>query len=235
MSVRGGWGRAYDRMSNQIWDSSYLNLPDFANLNVTVRDSVKPVFGLGASQTFPYNYPRPVGLDGGLEPDRRPDQRARQRHRRRSQHRADVSRQLVPGRAATAQRSRRDRGGLHRIDRPQCVSAEQRQSLQRRPAGWRLQRHHAGLCRGQLHRFERSKLVQRGDVRLQGQSRRSECEHVLHDRQGDGLFEFVQRGQPAGSVRAGQSGQGSGGLRRAAQAVGRGELADSGAGEGGAC
>jgi len=66
MSVRGGWGRAYDRMSNQIWDSSYLNLPGFANLSARAGDPVSPVFGLGSSQTFPYNYPRPPGLTAGL-------------------------------------------------------------------------------------------------------------------------------------------------------------------------
>ncbi len=68
MSVRAGWGRAYDRMSNQIWDSEYLNLPRFANLSVSQNTAVKPLFGLGASETFPYNYPRPAGLTAGLNP-----------------------------------------------------------------------------------------------------------------------------------------------------------------------
>jgi hypothetical protein len=66
MSIRGGWGRAYDRMSNQIWDSEYLNLPGFANLSVRQSDPVKPVFALGSSQSFPYSYPRPTGLTAGL-------------------------------------------------------------------------------------------------------------------------------------------------------------------------
>jgi hypothetical protein len=66
MSIRGGWGRSYDRMSNQIWDSAYLNLPLFGTTTATINDPVKPVFGLGTSQTLPYNYPRPAGLTGGL-------------------------------------------------------------------------------------------------------------------------------------------------------------------------
>ena len=30
LSIRGGLGRSYDRMSNQIWDAEYQNLPAFA-------------------------------------------------------------------------------------------------------------------------------------------------------------------------------------------------------------
>jgi len=67
MSIRGGIGRSYDRMSNQIWDGEYQNLPLFATLNVTVQDPVaRPVFGLGQSTTVPYEYPRPAGLTAGL-------------------------------------------------------------------------------------------------------------------------------------------------------------------------
>jgi hypothetical protein len=67
MSVRGGLGRSYDRMSNQIWDGEYQNLPLFAALNVTVQDPIaRPVFGLGRSTTVPYDYPRPAGLTAGL-------------------------------------------------------------------------------------------------------------------------------------------------------------------------
>jgi Carboxypeptidase regulatory-like domain/TonB dependent receptor len=68
MSVRGGWGRFYERMSNQLWDSEYTNLPSFAVTSATIFDPVKPVFGLGQSQTMPYNYPRPAGLTAGLNP-----------------------------------------------------------------------------------------------------------------------------------------------------------------------
>ena len=66
MSVRGGIGRSYERMSNQIWDGEYQNLPGFATLSATQFDPVKPVFGLGTSTTVPYNYPRPSGLTAGL-------------------------------------------------------------------------------------------------------------------------------------------------------------------------
>jgi hypothetical protein len=53
-------------MSNQLWDSEYTNLPAFAVTSATIFDPVKPVFGLGASATMPYNYPRPAGLTAGL-------------------------------------------------------------------------------------------------------------------------------------------------------------------------
>ena len=67
MSVRGGIGRSYDRMSNQIWDSEYQNLPMFAAVSATVQDPiVRPVFGLGKNTEVPYDYPRPAGLTAGL-------------------------------------------------------------------------------------------------------------------------------------------------------------------------
>jgi hypothetical protein len=66
MSIRGGIGRFYERMSNQLWDSEYTNLPAFAVTSATIFDPVKPVFGLGESATMPYNYPRPAGLTAGL-------------------------------------------------------------------------------------------------------------------------------------------------------------------------
>jgi hypothetical protein len=67
MSVRGGFGRSYDRMSNQIWDSEHLNLPGFAITTALASDAaVRPVFGLGRNREMPYEYPRPSGLTGGL-------------------------------------------------------------------------------------------------------------------------------------------------------------------------
>jgi hypothetical protein len=66
MSIRAGFGRSYERMSNQIWDSEHLNLPGFATTQTTINDVVKPVFGLGRNQEFPYDFPRPIGLTGGL-------------------------------------------------------------------------------------------------------------------------------------------------------------------------
>jgi len=67
MSVRGGIGRSYDRLSNQIWDGEYQNLPAFATLTATVQDPlVRPVFGLGRNTAVPYDYPRPSGLTAGL-------------------------------------------------------------------------------------------------------------------------------------------------------------------------
>jgi len=67
MSIRGGLGRSYDRMSNQIWDSEHLNLPGFAITTALASDpAVRPVFGLGRNREMPYDYPRPAGLTGGL-------------------------------------------------------------------------------------------------------------------------------------------------------------------------
>jgi hypothetical protein len=66
MSIRGGFGRSYERMSNQIWDSEHLNLPGFAVTQTTINDVAKPVFGLGRNQEFPYDFPRPIGLTAGL-------------------------------------------------------------------------------------------------------------------------------------------------------------------------
>jgi Carboxypeptidase regulatory-like domain len=67
MSVRGGLGRSYDRMSNQIWDSEHLNLPGFAIATALAGDAtVRPVFGLGRNTSMPYDFPRPTGLTGGL-------------------------------------------------------------------------------------------------------------------------------------------------------------------------
>jgi hypothetical protein len=67
MSVRGGIGRSFDRMSNQIWDSEHLNLPGFAIATVLASDpTARPVFGLGRNREMPYDYPRPIGLTGGL-------------------------------------------------------------------------------------------------------------------------------------------------------------------------
>jgi hypothetical protein len=69
MSIRGGLGRSYDRMSNQIWDSEHLNLPGFAIASVFASDpTARPVFGLGQNTSMPYNYPRPTGLTAGLNP-----------------------------------------------------------------------------------------------------------------------------------------------------------------------
>jgi hypothetical protein len=69
MSMRGGWGRFYERMSNQLWESEYTNLPKFAVTTATTFDVVKPLFALGTTQEKPYNYPRPPGLTGGLNPE----------------------------------------------------------------------------------------------------------------------------------------------------------------------
>jgi hypothetical protein len=69
MSVRGGYGRFYDRMSNQIWDSEHQNLPGYANASVTVLQPVKPLFALGSNSVLPYGFPFPAGLTAGVRPN----------------------------------------------------------------------------------------------------------------------------------------------------------------------
>jgi hypothetical protein len=66
MSIRGGIGRFYERMSNQIWDSEHQNLPGYGSTSVTRFQAVRPRFALGASPTLPYNYPYPLGLTSGV-------------------------------------------------------------------------------------------------------------------------------------------------------------------------
>jgi hypothetical protein len=67
MSIRGGWGRSYDRMSNQIWDSEHLNLPGFAVVTGTIFDArTRPVFGLGTRDRPPYGFPYPTNVSAGL-------------------------------------------------------------------------------------------------------------------------------------------------------------------------
>jgi Carboxypeptidase regulatory-like domain/TonB dependent receptor len=67
MSIRGGIGRSFDRMSNQIWDSEHLNLPEFASVVALSSDPVvRPVFGLGRNHEMPYDFPRPTNLTGGI-------------------------------------------------------------------------------------------------------------------------------------------------------------------------
>jgi hypothetical protein len=66
MSIRGGVGRFYERMSNQIWDSEHQNLPGYGSTSVSIFQPVQPRFAFGTSPTLPYNYPYPVGLTSGV-------------------------------------------------------------------------------------------------------------------------------------------------------------------------
>ena len=101
MSIRGGVGRFYERMSNQIWDSEYHEpARRSAATSATIFEPVKPrLRPRHDARTLPYNYPRPSGLTaglnqyGGLSTDGRASTSS-------TRHRADVSRQLVPRRAA---------------------------------------------------------------------------------------------------------------------------------------
>jgi hypothetical protein len=70
MSVRAGYGRFYDRMSNQLYDAEFGNPPFAAVTSATIFTApTLPVFGLGSSPDPPYNYPRPAGITPGLRPN----------------------------------------------------------------------------------------------------------------------------------------------------------------------
>jgi hypothetical protein len=67
MSIRGGVGRFYERMSNQIWDSEHQNLPGFGSASVSIFQSVGPLFSIGSgSAEPPYGYNYPTGLAAGV-------------------------------------------------------------------------------------------------------------------------------------------------------------------------
>ncbi|HUG52278.1 MAG TPA: carboxypeptidase regulatory-like domain-containing protein [Vicinamibacteria bacterium] len=66
MSIRGGVGRFYERMSNQIWDGEHQNLPGYGSTSVSIFQSVQPRFALGTSATLPYGFPYPIGLTSGV-------------------------------------------------------------------------------------------------------------------------------------------------------------------------
>jgi hypothetical protein len=67
ISIRGGLGRFYERMSNQIWDSEHQNLPGFGSASVTIFQPVRPLFSLGSGAPEPpYGYTYPSGLAAGV-------------------------------------------------------------------------------------------------------------------------------------------------------------------------
>jgi hypothetical protein len=66
MSIRGGVGRFYERMSNQIWDGEHTNLPGVANVSTTIFQPVKPLFTLGTATEPPYGFTFPAGLGPGI-------------------------------------------------------------------------------------------------------------------------------------------------------------------------
>ena len=184
MSIRGGIGRSYDRMSNQIWDSGVSEpAAMFATVSATVQDPiVRPVFGLGQNTEVPYDYPRPTGLTAGLNRARRAAEWRGRGACGRLRYRADVSGQLVHGGAAIALAECDLRGGLHRVARPQRLPKVGRQPVQRQTCSMAGS---IGSCRGlrhQLHRFERSEFVPRRDVLRPLAAAGSQLRWRLHDR-----------------------------------------------------
>jgi hypothetical protein len=69
MSVRGGFGIFWDRVSNQLFDGEFTNTPSFAiaSTNLNTPAAGIPVFALGTSSAPPYGFPLPVGLKAGLD------------------------------------------------------------------------------------------------------------------------------------------------------------------------
>jgi hypothetical protein len=69
MSVRGGAGMFYDRPSNQLYDGGFTNIPKIALASASVNSPpVLPAFALGTTNSPPYNYPLPTGIQTGLDP-----------------------------------------------------------------------------------------------------------------------------------------------------------------------
>ncbi|HVR71584.1 MAG TPA: carboxypeptidase regulatory-like domain-containing protein [Vicinamibacteria bacterium] len=66
LSIRGGIGRAYERMSNQIWDGEHNNLPRVASATADRRTAVAPIFSLGTAKEPPYGYTYPAGIGAGV-------------------------------------------------------------------------------------------------------------------------------------------------------------------------
>jgi hypothetical protein len=69
MSVRGGFGIFWDRVSNQLFDGEFTNTPLFAiaSTNINTPAAGEPTFGLGTTSAPPYNFPLPKGLQAGLD------------------------------------------------------------------------------------------------------------------------------------------------------------------------
>jgi hypothetical protein len=66
LSIRGGVGRFYERMSNQIWDSEHQNPPGIASVSTTIFQPVRPLFSLGGANEPPYGFTFPTGLAPGV-------------------------------------------------------------------------------------------------------------------------------------------------------------------------
>ena len=68
MSVRGGAGIFYDRISSQFFRDCCATLPIYANITgiKTVPTGPQPVFGLGTSPVGPYDFPPMTGITPGL-------------------------------------------------------------------------------------------------------------------------------------------------------------------------
>jgi hypothetical protein len=69
MSVRGGFGIFWDRVSNQLFDGEFTNTPSFAiaSTSINTPSAGLPTFGLGTTSAPPYNFPLPQGLKAGLD------------------------------------------------------------------------------------------------------------------------------------------------------------------------
>jgi len=77
MSIRGGWGRFYERMSNQLWDSEYTNLP------ISRSPRRRPSIRSAAVRDRPpartiLQLPAPGGFDGRHSTGRRSRERPRE-------------------------------------------------------------------------------------------------------------------------------------------------------------
>ena len=175
MSIRGGVGRFYERMSNQIWDSEHQNLPGYGSASVTIFQPVKPLFTLGASNTLPYGFPYPPGLTAGVRPNGGLLNGTAGVVAADSRDAHHAPRQLVPRGAALARPVRGGRSQLHRLPGRQHVLPLGHQPLHRRPARRNLNRIMPGFSavnyaqaidESSYNGFTFSARVQRKDLHL---------------------------------------------------------------------
>ena len=230
MSIRGGIGRSYERMSNQIWDGEYTNLPGVRHAHVhDLRDPVKPVFGLGKNTAGALRLSATVRADRRAQPVRRPAERARRRRRRRL--RASSRCTWTTGSSACS-----DRSPHQIVVEGDYIGSRGRNAYFK----WNINRfngdlfdggarsHPARIRRDQLHGLDRPELVPRRHGIGEGDAHRHQFRRVVHVRQGHRLLEHVLAAAAAGRLRPCGPGQGARRFRRAAEGVALGDLDDSG-------
>ena len=192
MSIRGGFGRSYERMSNQIWDcGAPRTCPAFATVAATINDPMSAGVRPRPQHELPYDFPRPTGLTAGLNQQGGLLNGAGARARHRSGHRPDVSRQLVRRRAASrsagsssSRPTTSGRAGGTAIASATSTASTAICSTAASTASSRG-------SRPQLHAVDRREPLSRRDLRLRTNCADLQLRRRLHVRPADRLLELV--------------------------------------------